>query len=89
MKYIDEKKKTGLNREDFERCKRAQYASRVRGFNSVRVAELFTYLRHDDIDIFDYVEAEKNVRFEDVVPLLDMLFDEKCFAMSVVEPIKK
>ena len=89
LAYIAEKKKTGLNREDFERCKRANYASTVRLFDSTRVADTFTYMLHDDVDLFDYVEEIKNVAFEDILPLLDTLFDEKYFAMSVVEPIKK
>lgn len=89
LDYIAEKKKTGLSEVDFERCKRASYASLVREFDSVRVANTFTYLRHDDIDLFDYVEAVKNVKFEELKPLLRTMFDEKYFAMSVVEPIEK
>ncbi|MBQ9510272.1 MAG: insulinase family protein [Clostridia bacterium] len=89
LDYIAEKKKTGLSEADFERCKRASYASLVREFDSVHVANTFTYLRHDDIDVFDYIEAAKNVKFDELKPLLQTLFDEKYFAMSVVEPIEK
>lgn len=89
VKYVEDKKKTGFDKADFERIKRATYAGIVRMFDSTRVANTFTYLRHDDIDIFDYAEAAKNVSFEEIMPLANELFDEKYYAMSVVEPIRK
>lgn len=89
VNYIEKKKKSGFKKEDFERIKRASYAGIAKMFDSTRVANTFTYLRHDDIDIFDYVEAAKNVRFEDMMPLMNELFDEKYYAMSIIEPIKK
>lgn len=88
VSYVEEKKKTGVSREDFERVKRATYATLARWFDSTRVADNFTFLLHDGVDIFDYVEAAKNVRYEEMQPLLESLFDEKYYAMSVVEPKK-
>lgn len=89
VSYVEEKKKTGVSREDFERVKRATYATLARWFDSTRVADNFTFLLHDGVDIFDYVEAAKNVRYEEMQPLLESLFDEKYYAMSVVEPKNK
>ncbi|MBQ8420172.1 MAG: insulinase family protein [Clostridia bacterium] len=85
--YLDDIRKNGLSREDFDRVKRASYASYIKIFDSTRLADRYTFMLHDDCDPFDYGDALKSVTFEDVEALFPLLFKEEYFAMSVVNPI--
>ena len=85
--YLDDIRKNGLSREDFDRVKRASYASYIKIFDSTRLADRYTFMLHDDCDPFDYGDALKAVTFEDVEALFPLLFKEEYFAMSVVNPI--
>lgn len=89
VSYIEKNRKEGLSREDFERIKRASYASYIKMFDSTKLAQSFTYMIHDDCDPFDYGEALKAVTFEEVEALFETLFHEEYYAMSVVNPIQK
>ncbi len=90
VKYVEEKKKTGLDRGEFERIKKANYASLVKSFDSTQnIANNATYMLLDGIDIMDYSKAVAEVSFEYTEELLRKLFDEKYYAMSVVEPLDK
>ena len=90
VKYVEEKKKAGLDRSEFERIKKANYASLVKSFDSTQnIANNVTYMLLDGIDIMDYSKAVADVSFEYTEKLLCKLFDEKYYAMSVVEPLDK
>ncbi len=90
VKYVEEKKKTCLDRGEFERIKKANYASLVKSFDSTQnIANNATYMLLDGIDIMDYSKAVAEVSFEYTEELLRKLFDEKYYAMSVVEPLDK
>ena len=90
VKYVEEKKKTGLDRGEFERIKKANYASLVKSFDSTQnIANNVTYMLFDGIDIMDYSKAVSEVSFEYTEELLRKLFDERYYAMSVVEPLEK
>lgn len=89
VSYIEKNRKEGLSREDFDRIKRASYASYIKMFDSTKLAQSFTYMIHDDCDPFDYGEALKSVTFEEVEALFEKLFHEEYYAMSVVNPVKK
>ena len=87
VSYVNEHLTGGLSKEDFERIKRATYASYIKMFDSTRLAQSFTYMIHDDCDPFAYGEAVKSVTFEEVSDLFRALFREECYAMSVVNPV--
>ncbi|MCI7344862.1 MAG: hypothetical protein MSH38_00810, partial [Eubacterium sp.] len=53
------------------------------------IANNVTYMLLDGIDIMDYSKAVADVSFEYTEELLCKLFDEKYYAMSVVEPLDK
>lgn len=90
VKYVEEKKKTGLDQGEFERIKKANYASLVKSFDSTQnIANNVTYMLLDGIDIMDYSKAVSEVSFEYTEELLRKLFDERYYAMSVVEPLEK
>lgn len=89
VSYVEKNRREGLSREDFDRIKRASYASYIKMFDSTKLAQSFTYMIHDDCDPFDYGEALKAVTFEDAEALFEKLFHEDYYAMSVVNPIQK
>ena len=89
LSSLEENRKNGLSREDFERIQRASYASYLKMFDSTKLAQPFTYMIHDDCDPFDYGNAIRAVTFEEISALFDRLFHENYYAMSVVRPIEK
>ena len=89
VSYVEKNRREGLSRGDFDRIKRASYASYIKMFDSTKLAQSFTYMIHDDCDPFDYGEALKAVTFEEISALFGRLFHEEYYAMSVVNPIKK
>ncbi len=86
VEYIEAVKATGLSREDFERVKRASYASYIKMFDSTHLAEEYLFMLREGYDPFTYGEALKNARFEDVQALIPVLFKEEYYAMSTVHP---
>jgi peptidase M16 domain protein len=89
VSYVEKNRREGLSREDFDRIKRASYASYIKMFDSTKLAQSFTYMIHDDCDPFDYGEALKAVTFEEAEELFEKLFHEDYYAMSVVNPVQK
>ncbi|MGM9664244.1 MAG: hypothetical protein ACI3XF_05325, partial [Eubacteriales bacterium] len=87
--HVEKMKKTGFDRADFERIKRAEYASYIKNFDSTELAEVFTFAMHDGLDGLAYGDILTSVTYEDVYKLLIELFDEKYYAMSIVKPISK
>ena len=85
---VESAKKTGVNAEDFERCKRALYASMVKCFDSTEdIANYFLNYKIDDGDLLDYVDVIKNVSIDDVNRLLQDMFKPEFYSMAVVKPI--
>ena len=87
LAYLEEIRSEGLSEEDFNRIKRATYASYIKVFDSTKLAREFTHMIHDECDPFDFGEALKNVTFEEVQTLFDELFHEDRYAMSVINPL--
>jgi predicted Zn-dependent peptidase len=86
--YIEENRKNGLCEEDFNRIKRASYASYIKVFDSTKLAGDFTHMIHDECDPFIFGDALKNVTFDEVKILFDELFHEEYYAMSIVTPLE-
>ena len=87
LAYLEEIRNGGLAEEDFNRIKRATYASYIKVFDSTKLAREFTHMIHDECDPFEFGEAIKNVTFEEVQTLFDELFQEDRYAMSVINPL--
>jgi predicted Zn-dependent peptidase len=88
--YIENTKKQGLNKEDFELAKRTVYASHIKSFDSVEnIGDNFIYNLFDGCDIFDTSEIINSISFEYVSELLNNLFKEEYYAMSIVYPTEK
>lgn len=83
-------KKNGLNREDFERIKRANYAQSLRVFNSTDdTANEFLVYKFAGFDLLDYPQVISDTHFEDVCALLENNFDENDFVLSTVLPLSR
>ena len=89
LAYLEENRENGLCEEDFNRIKRATYASYIKVFDSTKLAREFTHMIHDECDPFEFGEAIKNVTFTEVQTLFHELFREECDAMSVVNPLSE
>ena len=80
--------KTGLNREDFERCKRQQYAWSITTFdNTSNIANSLINYLFEGVDILDVPEIIASITFEDVEKQLARLFKRENFTLSIVSPI--
>ena len=87
QKYIRSATENGLSREDFERSCRVLYADYVKGFDSTdEIANSMLEFLFDGGDILDYGDVLKAVTFEEVEVLLQNVFEEDLFAMSVIYP---
>ncbi len=86
--YIKEKQETGLEREEFERCRKVIFADFIKGFDSTEeiACEMMSYI-FEDCDLFDYADVVKNLTFEYVEKLLMEMFNDSFFAISVVSPL--
>ena len=87
--YLEENRKNGLIEEDFNRIKRATYASYIKVFDSTKLAREFTHMIHDECDPFEFGSALKSVTFEEVQALFYDLFHEDRYAMSVINPLSE
>ncbi len=88
--YTEELIKTPVSEEDFERCRRALYASYIRDFDSTEeianaVAVDFAL---DGLDIFRYGELLRAITAEDVSLLAKELFRPEAYTLSTVLPIE-
>ena len=87
--YVENAKKNGLSKEDFERSKRALYANMVKWFDSTDdIANNFLSFALDDGDLLDYTEAMSGVTYEDVTKLLFEAFKPEYYCLAVVKPIE-
>ena len=85
--HIRECREKGLDRDDFEREKKCAYASYVSDFDSTEdIAFALTSYAYDNVDLFEYIDVIDSISFEYVTELLDTVFDEDCFVLSVVRP---
>lgn len=85
--YIREKQKTGLSAEDFERCRRVEYAEYIKGFDSTEeIAEMLLSFVQDGAELFSYADMIRDMRLSDVEALLQNCFDPSYFTLSAVYP---
>ena len=88
--YIEQTKKNGLNKEEFELSKRTVFASHIKNFDSVEnIADDFIFSLFDGNDLLDEAEIINSITFEYVEKLLHELFKEEFYAMSIVYPTEE
>lgn len=85
--HIAEYREKGLVREDFEREKKCVYASYISDFDSTEdIAFALTSYAYDGIDLFEQPSIIESITFDYVTELLNRVFDEECFTLSVIRP---
>ena len=86
--YMKSVKKNGLDAESFERARRLKYASFVRSFEGTGIAETFSMSLIKNADWFDTGDIIAEITIEEANALVRELFDEKYYAVSVINPIE-
>jgi predicted Zn-dependent peptidase len=88
VKCVDDAKKNGLSREDFERSKRALYAAMVKCFDSTEdIANYFLNYVFDGGDLLDFVDILSRVTYKDVTSLLEAAYKPEYYTLAVVKPL--
>ena len=88
VEYIENTKKNGIDKEEFELSKRTVYASCIKAFDSTEdIANNFIFNHFDDGDLLDAPEIIESIDLDYVMKLLNDSFKEEYYAMSVVNPI--
>lgn len=88
MAEFEGKIKNGLDRQDFERFKKAGYAGSVTLFDSTEeIANSMMNCLFRGYDLFELPDIVGSVEFGDIEGLLHRIFKRENFIMSVVNPI--
>jgi len=84
---IEEFHKSGLNREDYERIRKAVKGRFLRRFNSVEnISHLFISVYFRGVNIFDYLDVYDKMNFEYINEIFSKHFNLSNLALSVVKP---
>ena len=88
--FLEEAKREGVSREDFERCRRALYTDVIRNYDSTEdiATELLTFV-FDGGELFDYPSVIESLTWEEINTLLLELPDRSAFCLSAVYPMEE
>ena len=87
LAHLRETREKGLSREDFERCRRVEFAEYIKGFDSPEeIANVLLAFVFDRADLFGYADMLRDMEFSFVESLFDSFFDPAHFTLSVVKP---
>jgi len=88
--YMKRMQKKGIDREEFELAKRTIFASNIKSFDSTgEIANNMIYNLFDGADILDAPDIISSIDYDYVTELLNSMYREEYYAMSVVELLKK
>lgn len=78
----------GLDREDFERCRRVMYADELRAYDSTEeIASRLLAFAFDGSELFSCPDVIQSITLNEIEALLSELFADECFALSVIRPL--
>ncbi|CEP91265.1 peptidase [[Clostridium] sordellii] len=87
IKYINKYKEDGLSEDDFNRVKKKKMGQFIKYFDSVNfIANNFISYKFKGINLMDYLEVIKQVKFEEVKERLKNHLKEEYCSISIVEP---
>ncbi len=88
LEYLERVKREGIDREEFERCRRALYADEIRNYDSTEdiATELQTFV-FDGVELFEYPDVIASLTFEEISSLLEELPERSAFCLSVIYPL--
>lgn len=84
--YINELKKTGIDKEEFEIAKRATYGDAISALNSTdHIANILADFDFSDRELYVYIDAIANATVEDLEERLKTMFDTEKTTLSVIK----
>lgn len=87
LAFLRQTREKGLSREDFERCRRVEFAEYIKGFDSPEeIANVLLAFVFDNADLFDYADMLRHMELSFVESLFDSFFAPDRFTLSVVRP---
>ena len=85
---VEETKRSGLDRQAYERLRRSMLGRYMRQFNSVeRISHTFISVYFKGVNMFDYLEVYDKITFEVVNGILKEHFNGDNLALSVIKPV--
>ncbi|MBE7032620.1 MAG: insulinase family protein [Ruminococcaceae bacterium] len=90
FKTVEEAKKNGINKENFERARKVYLGNFMETLDNVEsFGNDYMFAYHKGIDLFDYVSVCENISLEDAIERLKTLFKEEQCSTSTVLPKEK
>ena len=86
VEYIREVKKNGFTEKDFNIVRRMEYTDNIIALEHSGIADMLYDYRFENVDFTEYFDAFKKVTLDDVNELLNELFNEDLYVMSVIKP---
>jgi len=81
-------KRDGLDKNSYERIRKAMYGRFTKQFNSIeRIAHQFISVYFKNVNIFDYIEVYDKISFEYINTILEEHFNPDNMALSVIRPV--
>ncbi|MBQ3055953.1 MAG: insulinase family protein [Clostridia bacterium] len=88
--YLEKKKAEGLSFEDFERCRRIEYAEYIKSFDSTEeIANTLLSFIFEGAELFSYADVLMSIDLTFVEQLLLEVFDDTHYTLSVIVPKKE
>lgn len=85
---VDEAKKKGLDKDAYERIKRAMLGRYMRQFNSIeRISHSFISVYFKGVSMFDYLQVYDKISFEYINEVFKEHFNNDNLALSVIKPV--
>ncbi|MBE6702625.1 MAG: insulinase family protein [Ruminococcaceae bacterium] len=87
LAYIEEQRRKGLSRKDFERICKVEFAEWIKGFDSTEeIANTLVSFAFDGAEIFAYTQLLQNMDFDYIQSLFEEFFDPRLFTISIITP---
>ena len=89
LEYIQKHKEEGLSKDEFERTKKKKIGNFLKCFDSVNfIANNFISYKFKDINLLDYLDVIKDIKYEEIIDRLNAHFKEENCVISIIEPSK-
>ena len=87
QEFLTKTGERGLSREEFEHCKRIEFAEFIKEFDSTEeITDNLLAFLFDDAELFSYADVISSITFEEVELLFQNFFYPERFTLSVVRP---
>ena len=88
--HLEKKKAEGLCFEDFERCRRIEYAEYIKSFDSTEeIANTLLSFVFEGAELFSYADVLSDIEFSYVEALFQQIFEPAHYTLSIIVPKKE